>query len=1075
MEPLSSFAIGLAVNAVYDLIKTNINSSLKREMDSAFESSLSRWSTNDLIIDKKRSELKECLESSFHNGDEFYSNELPQEIKCFLILFNEELCLKQQAYNFLKEINDKKRYYDLKGSLESIEEKVDSLIAASSKENEEIKKILIDNTPLHQEWKDQIKIYQKLLEEFKPKTALSLVESLNERLVDNHLETNPILQSKVEYLRALCVEQIQEKRKDSYKSFIKAYELAPSNKTYKEKACVAFYLLQEFPSAETLAKEIISIDSLNLFANAIKVLLNLNEFKNEIELTPITIKKATDFNRILFLNLRNRKEMQELCSIYPKIIFKDEKLELLDSTYHNFKNNVYIVEIGIIRFLSHYKIELFDSELLNKSELEDILRLLEDFNTSIKDTEIQKDYWKIEFFSTYIRYILYRERTEVFKLKEIYDSLTKPIDDLMSVMMANVLQRNNQDEEALSILSQITEDNQISRNLILYCANKMNNVELIVESTNKINKSINSIDSPTLLDFLRIIRLLGFRKKLDSFDFDLLKSKSFDKPEFLKFVKIYHSLWLNDAKDEFLSQINEIKEVLFQENNTISTYLHEAYFKNKNYEESVSMFKFNDDQLDSQLDISYHIDALNIVNQNNQELLRWLEHWRTNFDFDSRFTRMEIGKMELISDWKKCETICEYALKHEEHEDFILYLLISLYHNDNKEKVASYIETITKHSYKKSKVAIQIVNFLFHFNYYKEGLDLCYLWAKEKDDKQARTFFFTSFMHIPFDDFFIELQEISEGSFVRYTRNDDLMVHTKEVGNDDFSTQLIGHAINDEIVVKRTYGKEEDIIKINRICNKYLALKLEIMDETHNPQSGLGMQSFTIKENDSIIDVLSEIVPPIDKPEKPYEQYYSQEIKFSQLPFFSAELKNNFIITYYKLLYEKKGILKVDPKLFPLFGMSNNYEFIVDFTSLLFLFDLSKEGKLNLTVKYNVSNFMLDIIKSYREDKFDYIQHKDYQINDKFYSELIEWIGINCKVVTPVQLLDIIGNKKINKREPFSLYMLNQVAMLQEIQNSVLITDDLFFYQTYPLNQKKLMSTDYYRLFDTLTNNFQYV
>ena len=161
MEPLSSFAIGLAVNAVTELIKINIDSSLRSEIDSAFESSLSRWSTNSLIIDQKRTELKQLLENSFHKGDEFYSNGVPQEVKDFLVLFNEELCLKQPAYNYLKGINDKTRYDNIKGTLVSIEEKVDSLIAASAKEHVEIQKVLSSNAPLRQEWKDQIKTYQK--------------------------------------------------------------------------------------------------------------------------------------------------------------------------------------------------------------------------------------------------------------------------------------------------------------------------------------------------------------------------------------------------------------------------------------------------------------------------------------------------------------------------------------------------------------------------------------------------------------------------------------------------------------------------------------------------------------------------------------------------------------------------------------------------------------------------------------------------------------------------------------------------------------------------------------------------
>ena len=1073
MEPLSSFAIGLATSTVYDLIKSNIELKVKNEIESAFENSLKRWSTNKLIIDQKRTELKQHLENNFNKGDEFYTDNLPQEVIDFLVIFNEELCLKPAAYNFLKEINDSKRYNQLKETLDSLDQKVDLLIATSEKEKEEIKSLLIENSPLFQEWDEQIKIYRSLLEEFKPLTALKLVESLNDRLVENKLESTPILQSKIEFLKALCLEQIQEKRKDSYTSFIRAFELNTKNSIYKEKACVTYYLIKDFPNSKKLSDEILVSDTLNVPANATKILLNVNEFDGEIKLIPSVVKKSVDFKRILYVNLRGRKNIKDLCAIFPELILQNEELKLFEFTYLNFKNNTYVVEIALNTFFREFRIEFIDTDLSNKSELEVIFNILNDFLVSIEGTEIQEYYRKIDFFSIYIKYSLYRKKEEAFKLKQCYDSFTNPIDETISTTLANVLQKDGQDKEAISLLKSIESENQNVLNLMMYCAQKINDVDLIVETANKINENTKQIDSIVLIDFLRIIRLLGYSKKLELFDFDLLQSKSSEVPEYSQFIELYYSLWIDGTNVGHLNKINKIRDVLLEKDQALSTYIQEAYFKNKNHEESANIFQINNDSFKAPLDISYYIDSLNILRSNNQELLKWLEYWRTNVDFDSRFARMEIEKVATISDWVKCEEICENAIKHEKHEDFILYLVISLYHNDNKEKFELNLETITKHDYQKSDVAIQIVHFLFHFKCAEEGLELCYLWAKEKDNKQARTFFFTSFMYTFTDEFFIKFEEVIDGCFVRYTMNDEKTPYTKKIDDDEFSRQLIGHIVNDKIVVKRLYGTEEDVCHIIHICNKYLALNLEIMEETRNAQSGLGMQSFTLKENESIIDTLSSIVPPVDNPEEPYEQYYSEEIKFSQLPFFVAELKNNFIACYHKLVYEKKGVLKVNPNLFPLFGISNDYEFILDFTSLLFLFRLSQDGKLNTTIKFNISRSIMDLIKLYIDDPFNYVQHDNYQIDKDFYSELTEWVNCNCNIITPVKLLDIIGDRKIKREEPLTLYLLNQVAMLQEFSNSVLITDDLFFYQMYPLDQKKLMSTDYYLLYNTLVMNFK--
>lgn len=1057
MEVLSSFAMGLAVNFVHGFINLNLKNDVQKEIELSFENALSKWTENESIARAKRYELRGILRKNFLNGGETYTS-LSKESNEFLVLFNQELCKKQKAYNFLKAITDEQHYQSIKTSLTSVENRLVGL----GDDVEDIKHLLSANKELKQEWENQLNEYKGLLDEYKPKTALNLLESLNSRLIESGLGEEDLLLSKIEYLRALSLELLGS-NEDAGKAYIKAFNLNKGNFIYKEKACFYYYKHGILDKCRDLMLEILEVDPFNIIACATKVLLRVEEFESVLESIPRNVCSNLDFKRIVYANLRLRGDIKELYSVFPEMLMKEEKLELLSLEYENLKSNLYIVEIALNSFLKGVKIEYHKEYKISDENIKIGSNILTPFLLSIKGTEIENKYSEIEFFKLYIDYLQNKDELILLQLKKSFEKIKAEQKEILFIIIADLLQKSGSHIPAFHILKDYQKDTINILTLMFFCAQRAENLDLMLEVAKRFNNSVDEINVNIIGHFLQFIRVLGLRNSLDELDIEKLKKKQFEF-DFLKtFFEAYVDTRLGGENEQICTQVITKEVEILTEIPVLATFLMEIYYTNKKYTEVVHVFDKYVSNNFSPFDLSMLLDSLLINNGDNRKLLKWLEYWRLNFGYEPRYIRIELNKLGLIGKWNDCLLICEFAIENDIHEDFISYYAISCYHLEDKKKFIEKLNLITTYNFQKVEVALQIVNILYHFDYFKEGLELCYYWAKEKGDKQARTQFFTSFLRAP-EVYFKAFDKVKKGCYVHYNINNDTDEYIQIVKEteDNLSSHLLGKKVGDKIEVNRKFGKAVDTIKILQVCNKFLSLKLEIMNETKNPQSGLDLQMFNILDYESPLDIFDEIAQPVNDVQDNYEQYYSQKINFCHLPFIQGELNRNFIKAYYKLVDEKKGLLCVDPKLFPIFPINSSYTYILDFTSLLNFFESSRRGGEISNIKFKISSFLMSLIKQYREDVVCYWKTNNYLIDREYYEELQLWIDKNCEIISPVALLDIIKEKEMG-RDVMFMYLMNQVAMVEEFNDSVLITDDLVFYRLYPLQQMKLISTNLFK------------
>lgn len=1067
MGLLSEYASGLALNIFYDFIKSNFAPDLKKEIDCSYNDAIKEWSIELSIHQEKSDYLKKYIEEK-HLSGQIDTSKYSEDVKAFLKIFNIKLCSYPQAYRYFNDIKTQKQYCEFKESLKIIDSNIESL----QLNGKAILEALQNHTPILKECEKQLEAYYELLEDLKPKTAIQLIDALEKRIKENNLDTIQDIQARIHFLKGTCLEMMKGKINNSYLEFIKAYEMNPDVFAYREKACFCYYRIGENSKSSELVDSILNTNSFNATATATKLLLHQSEFETKINEVSLIVKKDFDFKRILYISINKRENKESLIKLFPEMILDGQSLELFETNYQNLKRNSFIVDLAINRFLRKFKIEWVRSNESDNEILQITKDVLEPFVNQIKGKELG-GYFEVIFFNTYVYYLVEQKENLLHLLISNYQEIPSPKNELFSLILANCLQQKDRDADAIKILDEITSISQNSLSLKLYCANKIGDEEILLETVNQKIALYESIGINVLEDTLRCLRLLNEFEVLNRFQPEIIKKKSDQSREIFEFVELYYKIALHPLKKESPIEITKFKKTLALENNRINSFFIEMYFKTENFLECIGAFEEMKPEINSPYDINYYIFALYKDGTQNRKLLKWLKYWRKEVGYDARFVRIEIEKRAIINDWKECLEICSFGLENELHEDFLYHYAISAYHLADKESFDKIVKQAIEHTYEKQQRAIQLVNLLFHFEYFVDGLELCYRLAKEKDNKEARTLFFSSFIKTS-EKYFVDYALAEIGHHVLYTLNNEEEQHHKIISDDSFSQKFIGLKVGDKINLNRQFGTQTDELTVHRICNKYLALKLEIMEETRNPHSGLGLQSINLNDFDSPLDAILSIVPTQDEDKDPFEEYYSEKIKFSQLPYFAVELNQNIIATYYKLVYEKRGILKVDPRIFPMFSFTDNYSFILDFSSLIHFYELSKNDEIDFLVKFKISSFMMVLIKSYEEDNLGYRKQKKYRLDSKFYTDLKIWISKYCDIINPVSLLDMTAEKG-NRNEPLFLYLMNQAAMMNEFSNSVLITDDLTYYQIYPLEQKKLMSTDVFLIYHLLISELNFI
>ena len=233
---------------------------------------------------------------------------------------------------------------------------------------------------------------------------------------------------------------------------------------------------------------------------------------------------------------------------------------------------------------------------------------------------------------------------------------------------------------------------------------------------------------------------------------------------------------------------------------------------------------------------------------------------------------------------------------------------------------------------------------------------MVYLKAKNENDVKARMNYLGLQIRSAKREEVIE--NVKEGNFVLLSIDgDDELI---EVSGQNLQNQIlqdiIGKKVNEEYSLITGFSGRIKRVLIKMIMNKYQALAYEIAKEAEKPSTNLPLETIKIRDKESFEKNFIENFGPHE--ENRNEKFEQNLIKYrtyrlSLMELTLSNFKASYIVAYYHLTSSQGGGFYIKPKKY--FFNLNDLEtdnFIVDFSSGLLFFELSKEFNLEFEINY---------------------------------------------------------------------------------------------------------------------------
>jgi hypothetical protein len=1089
MEPLSSFALSLAAGIALEIYNQS-HVSVKVELQKAFSRALRSWCKNPFIRAKRRHMLSSAIHELLSKPElitDLKSED--SELASFYKKFEESIARYSSAYNYIKEIKDLHRFREHTYLLSNIKLTVEDT-------NKKFTEYIENNLPqksriLEAEWKRQIEVYKENIYSFKPRTALSLLVKLEDSFISNDTKPSKPLLASIEFLKALCFELLSQD-KDMHKCYIKAYGLDSISFPIKEKVCYSYAKIGENEKSNVLIKEVLSIDEFNPIAWAVKTFNSTNkDLDNLLSQTPQIVINDLNFKRIVYFNTSRDKEFQNQFDTYEKYNFflNIDSCLKEEITLTNYKAAIYLIEVTLSRLLRTHFVEFTRIKTDNIDLIKSTNSILGHFLKGLSGSEILDNYVVFNFCYLYTEFVLHESRDSVVKMKELYKDIDRNNVSFLMIL-TNSLQLIGEDKEAIKIINE--QENRFVEliHLKAFCHLKNSNIEEYIKAAKEIILLSKKIDFASCESILGIALTLNMYHRLDEIETsDFFEGKEFEFEYLKKLINSFIHILNKQTVDDEISVLHLLEDEIFQSNSTLNFYIPYSYYTVEKYNLALASFEKYISKEKESRDLYYYIHCLDKERANHIELLKLLELWRTKFSFNEDLLRLEADICRQLPDWDRCLHICEYFLSvHETDESFLTLELISLnelksIHNSSRIEELSILFNdfnfnIDTHVHIVSRILIEN-------GFHVVALNVLYKKAIDTGNIQARMDFFLAIMQMP--EGLIQEKEIVEtGCYVKYSLENEVNFIEIKEGN-PFAERLIGCKKGDLITFERPILKSIDSIIILRIMDKYLCLHDEILEEVRtNPYSGFPIQSFEFKDsspeglNETFVNLFgAEGTIQKQRQDDAFKEYYNYNLSFTEL--IIQIYSSDYLGGYFNLVIERDGIAIIPMAFYPSASTRKESEYVIDFSSLPILYQISREHNIIFKDKFLISKGLVENIRAYlRNERMEPNPRMAINItldgvipnripedatnrNIVYLEKLLEWIDTNCRETIVVSKLDII--RKLDgklENEQFMNLLIENISLVMEDENRVLITDDSMYLKLYPIQSGKTISSELY-------------
>lgn len=950
------------------------------------------------------------------------------------------------------------------------------------------------------DYKDQLEIIEKLIHEFKPRTALGLLENLEGRIKDNDLIDNKIF-SKLLFLKASCKRELNEYSVDiTAKEFIKSYRLNENDERLKATACIEYINLNDNEKAISLANEILKKDEYNITAWCVK-LICANELKKSLHKVPENIRKNYGFQHTLIYHIiktYSLNYLKELNDFGFSINIDLERHKKL--TFENKQEWIISIDLLITKIFNDYPVRYISGDnyvFLNNQNVDNILTVLNRFIQPLKNSEIKDSINHQKFFLHYFNYFKNKKYSELELLKETYNKVPRN-NWFYTLMLCQTYNYEKEFEKSLETISEYENKggDKVSEmylfkattlvldsktdNIIDVFDDYLNTVPVIDERIgfNILNAFFNIFKRElTVEDFQNQIEKVRY-KKFTNDDlkelYDITCNVRYFEPDNEKDEKLYSRLvplLKSDKLDR--SYKNLIAENL------------DNLDKN---EEAIDFLSKYIDKSQVSNELRFYINLLHKQIRTNQEsgreiykeLLQLLKFYRQNNDYsDEELLGFEHNLNLEKNDWVELEKI-DYQLfkSFPKSEKYLLFYLIALEKLDKIQEIKD-ISASIKEEFNDENIGIQVSKLLLRNKTdIKKGARIMFNLASDSLNTEARKFYL-GISHLFGEDFFKKFDKVKKGVWVRYSINFNKLDEVKVLKDSGFQKQLIEKKVGDKFTVEDKITGVLNTIEILEIFNDELKLNYEIQKEAQNPINELGFSSMEIPtEIEEFEKFLIEQFGTLGSQRKAFKEknlndYYNYKIGFTEIV--RSVFEDNPIDGYFHLVKMSDTKFTTIPNLAtnPI-DNAKQKKFALDFTSLLLFYELDRDYDFKFKDKFIISFFLKEWVKlklleerispeskiSVQITEHGIRRHfipEDYKLKRiQHFESILDWIEENCQVDLVEEKLDIsmsLEKRATNDSEPFKLLVDNLHLLMRQDYRFISSDSSLFLFN----NQRRLL------------------
>ena len=938
------------------------------------------------------------------------------------------------------------------------------------------------------QWKDRLDTYITTLEQFKPQTALSLLEALEKSFATSKQQPSNELYSQILYQKGICNRFLGNKD-ETCQCFISAYTKNKLDIQIKEQAALSYFRIENTTKANELVKELLYENEYNIVAWYISF---LSAKTDDFSSIPEFVRQNIMFQNMLY-NYFNVKKNFKCISLMKEfeMLPNISNYNHQDITIANFDENIFYSNVFFAEYLQNYHFTFLSLNEGDIKTLKILEVLFEKILFKIRGSELEKKYEKLFLLNVYVKYILIKDLKYISEIRNYYLKLESK-NDVLALLCANVLQLNGQTDYALEILndSELEESNILFLRAFCYLK-KRDEMQYSIVIRDWVN-SLEKIDNYVADNYLASIFTLKDICNTDKLNLsDFIQNKKFENQQLKTLIETIEQSLISEELDS--SNILILKELASNiQQPKLLLYIADTYYYCREYELAIDLYKkFVDRDIENR-QLFFYIHSLYIAKKDSDELLTLLEKWRLNFSFQPNLLRLEADLCRLLHDWNRCLQICNTYLDKDKQDEAFLSLKLECLDAINEDWCDNEIKLIAKifkdYAFSIDQNILIVANILVNRGYFVEGMEIFYKYSDKRNVRSAYLLATLIYSQKSQNrELLKEFDKITDDCFVKYESNGEIHFFKmdKDSNNLGAYNELLGHKIGDTISIKKVSSKDH-LIRILRIMDKYLYLHDKILEEANQPLSELAIEpfNFTSTDPDEMKKELISLFGQKGEDEKQFREatinkYYKGELSFTEV--IIQAFRNEYLAGYTSLIYEHRGISIIPLPIYKSISKPVDItNYIIDFSSLSILYQIAKEHNITYPHKFLISRFIIDIIKHklrtiqsepkselsivvINEGNITYGNPEIERKNNIIYLEgLLKWIKKNCEAVVSPRVIDFKRNIDIeDEKEDFIDYVLNTVLVFED-KRCILLTDDFVYFKFNLAQIQFSMSTEQY-------------